>query len=38
MRKVAKNLSLSIDVVERLEEKENQSEYVESLLREEFDL
>lgn len=38
MRKVPKNLSLSIEVVERLEDEDNQSEVVEELLREEYDL
>jgi hypothetical protein len=37
-RKTDKNLSLSLDVVERLEEEDNQSQFVESLLREEYDL
>jgi len=37
-RKTDKNLSLSIEVCERLEEEENQSQFVESLLREEYDL
>lgn len=38
MRRVPKNLTLPVDVAERLEEEENQSELVEDLLRSEFDL
>jgi len=38
MAKVAKSLSLPVKVAERLEEEENQSETVERLLREEYDL
>jgi len=38
MRKVSKNLNLSIDVVEKLENEDNQSETVEELLREEYNL
>ncbi len=37
-RKVAKTLSLSVDVVEQLEAEDNQSQTVERLLREEYDL
>lgn len=37
MRKVNKTLSLRLDVVEKLEEQENQSEYVQELLEESFD-
>lgn len=33
-----KTLSLSLDVAKRLEDEENQSQKVESLLREEYDL
>lgn len=36
--KVNKTLSLSTDVVDELEEEENQSEVVEELLREKYDL
>jgi len=38
MRKVSKTLSLSVDVAEELENETNQSEKVETLLREEYDL
>ena len=37
-RKTQKTLSLSVDVVERLEEEDNQSKFVESLLREVYDI
>ena len=38
MRKVAKNLNLSLEVVEELEQEDNQSEKVEELLRDEYGL
>jgi hypothetical protein len=38
MRKVPKNLSLSIEVVEELELEDNQSELVEKLLRDYYGL
>lgn len=38
MRKVNKTLSLPLDVVEELEGEENQSELVERLLREHYDV
>ena len=38
MRKVNKNLSLPLDVVEALEQEENQSKVVEEELRERYDL
>lgn len=38
MRKVNKTLSLPLDVVEELEDEENQSELVERLLREHYDV
>lgn len=38
MRKVQKTLNLPIDVVERLEQEDNQSDTVEKLLREKYDL
>jgi len=37
-RKVQKTLSLSVDVAERLEEESNQSQTVERLLKEEYNL
>jgi len=37
-RKVQKTLNLSLDVVERLEQEQNQSEATEQALREYYDL
>jgi len=38
VRKVQKNLTLPLEVVEWLEEQDNQSETVENALREQYDL
>ena len=38
MRKVNKTLSLPLDVVEQLEDESNQSELVEQLLREHYEI
>jgi hypothetical protein len=37
-RKVRKVLNIDLDVIERLEEEENQSQYVTDLLRDHFDM
>jgi len=38
MAKVSKSLTMPVEVAERLEKEDNQSEKVEELLREEYDL
>jgi len=38
MRRVQKSLNLAVDVLDELEKEDNQSQKVEELLREEYDL